>query len=1118
MKAQRVLCKNIAALLLASAAAQAAPDILTGISPAWEPGGNWSMGVRPGIGDNAVINAEGTVDINGSALGGTTEIQDFTFDTALGATLSNEAAGAAMDLALNGGRGAGVPLIQSLGNTTYTIQGTGSGSSALRLVLKASGDVNVGSTDPLLPLTVSSVIVENGGARNLRKTGPGRLVLGGANTFTGGVTIAEGIVETGRTAGVSGLGTGVVTFTGGTLQVRENGTSSGVTLTYGNNLVVGAGGGSINADRISGTNTLIVVQFGTLSIGAQTLNLSAGSNYRVRFAGATTLSGDATLNVGSGGASPMQVFMNGAIGGGAFGLTKSGIGSVTLSAANTFTGTMNINGGGITLTGAGSLASPRINVAAGATFTVSGVTGGYKLGGTQTLAGAGTVFGTVTALNSATLQPGGAIGAGTLGFSALTLGQAAGDLASVNFASLINAPRLNVSSSNGLIANGGANSVTINIGGGAPAVGTYTMVKYLGAIGGAGFGAFRLGSLPTRLISAALVDNAANTSIDLNVTAIDFPIWTGALDNEWTAASQAAPKNWVLNSNNATSTDFLVDDNATFTDLATRTTVNIGAADVSPGAVIFNNSTKDFTITGAHGIAGIGGLQKSGAGKVTIATTNSFAGPVTLTAGTVSAGSIGDIGVASGLGAGGTITINGGTLEYTGPAASTNRTVSVGVAGATISAADSLAITSAVAVTGQLTVASGTLELGAGSTLGSAAITTNGALRLNSAGAMAINNIVSGTGGLSLRGGGTFTIGGAGANAYAGTTEVSNATLIAGKGAGVTAIPGDIILNAGGTFRYLNNNVSNQIADGASIFIHGGIFGDPFTTGPTDPGATDTVTNVVVDNGGWFASGRNVTPGPFTITGTLHVAGGGVALAQRGGIISANAIVIGDGSVNLDGGSTTANAQSRLDVGPGGLTLSGGTINFNSGPSAVGGASQGSIVRLGGDVVSTGASQLVRMNPFVSNATLDLLGATRTFNVEGTLEIGALAAQITVSNGSIDKTGGGTLTISGPQNSAALTASGGTTVLNTALGTGAGTITANAAVNLQAAQTLASLDIGAQGVITVIAPSPAPSDPDPAFAAIGALAFATVPEPGGCPLLWLGGCAVLSRWRGRRNG
>jgi len=94
------------------------------------------------------------------------------------------------------------------------------------------------------------------------------------------------------------------------------------------------------------------------------------------------------------------------------GLTKRGIGTLTLSGANTYTGATTISGGSLALGGGGSIGnSPSINVSAGAIFDISGVT--YTLGASQTLTGSGAVNGTATI--NGTLAPGPSIG--TLSFS-----------------------------------------------------------------------------------------------------------------------------------------------------------------------------------------------------------------------------------------------------------------------------------------------------------------------------------------------------------------------------------------------------------------------------------------------------------------------------------------------------------------------------------------------------------------------------------------------------------------------------------------------------------------------------------------------------------------------------
>jgi autotransporter-associated beta strand protein len=1277
------------ALLLAPIAIEASPDTLSGLNPAWATGGNWSLGFAPGVGDNALITATGIVDVNGAALGGLRELQDITFSALNNVTLANGSNTTAMVLALNGGRGAGVPLIQTGGNVAYTIQGPGTGvpANSLGVQLNASGSISVGST-----LIISSVISQSGGARSLIKTGVGRLKLSGANSYSGGMTVSDGTLEaasngalgtgaaiinggtleinqanttlsvssvtvntgariavrngsvlnnavtlaggtltthetdTGIFAGavnvtgnsfadlrsyidpgtdldltisgvlsgngsltISGndgggkaliltkagnlvtgnsfsghyfinsgqtlrampttpttptttgnLGTGTVHLSGSTLQVRDNGTADFQTLPYGNNIEVQSGGGTIDVDRASGSTATNTIRFGALTIGQQTLNFTGGNSYRVRIQGPTTLTGAATFNP-----TTARAEFGGVVSG-AFDFTKTGSGFVSFFAANTYTGQTNVNGGVLTVTSTGSIAnSPVINVASGATFDVAAVAGGFQLTASHTLAGSGTVSGSTsnrfTVANGGAIIPGGNAGTGVLNMNYLKFGSVAGDTASVNFVNAGTPAILRVNSTDGLSANGGANSVTVNVSGAAPFVGTYPLIDYVGTVGGTGIGAFQLGTLPVRVIGASLVHNAAQTRFDLVVNSVDSAVWKGALSNEWSNTVLTSPKNWVLSSNNATTTDFLVGDSVTFTDIAIRTTVDISVTDVVPSLVTFNNTTQDFTITGIHAITGVGGLTKNGTGKVTIENSNSFTGPVTLNAGTVRVYELADATLPSGIGAGNSIAFNGGTLEFLGSFGSTNRTISLGAGGGTVRNDLDLTLAGVISGAGRLTksgdgiltlaaantyatttISGGTLEIGPGGTLGSGTVTNNATLSFNSFNAVIVNNVIQGNGTVKQVGFGTVTLGGATANTYTGVTEISNGTLIAGKTANITAIPGDLVINSGGAFRYLGNNVSNQIANTASITIYaGGSFGDP-NNPPTNPGATDTVANVTV-NGGTFNSGRNVTIGAFTITGTLYVLGGGVANAQRGGVISAQTARIDDGFVNLDGGSGTMNNESRLDVGPGGLHLAGGTINFNIGGVAAG--SVGSILRLSGNVTSSGNSFFVHSIPGLANAIVDLRGATRTFDVEDTLQIGTVAAPLTIQNGILTKTGTGTLILAGTQTYNPLNANEGTTTLQTALGTGTSTVNANAEVVFEADQTLGILNIGPNGIVRLGSAAPAPalaaapeetlaeqevaSEPDEILAGPAQ----AIPEPNLTALLLLGATALLGRRR-----
>jgi fibronectin-binding autotransporter adhesin len=824
------------------------------------------------------------------------------------------------------------------------------------------------------------------------------------------------------------LGTATASLTGGTLQVRDDGTDSGMTILYNNNVIVGSGGGVIDVDRAASINTDNTVQFGSLAIGNEKLTTTGLNNYGVSFSGPVTLSGDASFEAAS-----ARLKFNAAITG-PFGITTNGTSPVTLAGTNTYTGTTNIAGGTLTVTG--SIAtSPQIKIADTGILDVTATPGGFVVTGTQTLSGTGLVSGLVTVANNGTLSaPGGSAVSLGLNFNQLTLGQAPGDIANLAVILNTNPGKINVTMPGGLTISGGAGSAKLQVSSVSLAVGTYTLVDYDGAIGGAGFGGFAIGSLPPRTI-ATLVNNIANTSVDLSVTGTDFPVWTGAVSSQWSTATIANPKNWREN-NSGINTDFINGDRVVFNDTGVRNLIDVSVEDVSVTNIVFDHSLQNYTITGTKAINGTGGLVKLGNGTLTIGTVNGFTGSVSIGGGVISIGTIANTGTASALGAGSAISIDGGTLQFTGTTGTTNRTLTIGTSGATIQTDGVLTVSASIAGTGNLaktgtgtliltgtnnthtdtTITSGILQVGNGTANagapGTGTIANQGELIFDHSNTFTITNLIDGIGKLRKRGTGTLTLGGFSPNTFSGGTTISGGILIAGKPAGTDAL-GDLTIETGGTFRYLTNNVSNQIADTASVTLNGGTFGDPAATTPTNPGATDTITNLTI-NAGTFASGRNVTLGAFTILGALKV-NGGVALAQRGGVIFAESAEIGAGSVNLDGGSTTGGQESRFDVGSGGLKLTSGTINFNSGPSAITATSNGSIFNLTGDVVSTGTSRLVRLNPaqLAPKARIDLGGLERTFDVTGTLQIGGTGAPVEIANGNLTKTGPGSLTLAG---------------------------------------------------------------------------------------------------------
>jgi autotransporter-associated beta strand protein len=133
------------------------------------------------------------------------------------------------------------------------------------------------------------------------------------------------------------------------------------------------------------------------------------------------------------------------------------------------------------------------------------------------------------------------------------------------------------------------------------------------------------------------VDNVADGRVDLNLTAFDFPRWTGATNTNWDTATQ----NW-REVNSGAATLYLQgaggSDSVLFDDTATGSTnVNLASA-LTPSSVIVNNPTKNYTFSGTGKLAAITALLKLGGGRLTLANTggNDYAGKTMVNAGTSS--------------------------------------------------------------------------------------------------------------------------------------------------------------------------------------------------------------------------------------------------------------------------------------------------------------------------------------------------------------------------------------------------------------------------------------------------------------------------------------------------
>ncbi len=336
------------------------------------------------------------------------------------------------------------------------------------------------------------------------------------------------------------------------------------------------------------------------------------------------------------------------------GLIKNGAGTLTLTGFNNYTGPTIVNGGKLVSTTSTS-ASGNYTVADGA--------------------GLGVVL--PFANNQLTVAN-------------LTLGSATGASLDFDLGAFGN-PVLPALSAGALTVNG---TITVNIADALPQVGQFPLLQYTSR---SGAGTFVLGTLPTG-VEAALVNNTANNSIDLNITQVGLPRWDGQAGGNWDIG---VTTNWVELSTGLPTVynDGLV---ALFDDAALGTTTVNLVATVAPGGVTVTNDLQNYTFVGSGKITGATGLTKQGAGSLTLAIPdNDYTGPTIISGGRLSVTNLASGGQPSPIGAASSAANNlvlaGGTLSYTGPAAAINRGYSVQAAGSAIETAADLSLSGPVA-------------------------------------------------------------------------------------------------------------------------------------------------------------------------------------------------------------------------------------------------------------------------------------------------------------------------------------------------------------------------------------------------------------------------------------
>lgn len=981
MKPAHLLLKKLA-ILLAVCALGFAPLAALAVTGTWiDPdGGSWT---------NAVNWSGGTIPGN---VGDTADFSTLTL-------------GSAPVVTLDGATNIGYLVFGDVGNTYGWTLATGSGGPLTLAVSTGSPTITVNNQTN----TISLALV---GTQGLTTAGSGTLLLTGSNTYTGNTLISQGTLTLGvggkltSSQSITIAANATLTLNGTTptsnrdqLQSSNSTTSALVingtlestatvesrlyaaAITMNNGTISCNGGegpyGSFAVDSVAGNRTI------TANGASNTINGSGngiGINTPSVLTFNTPTAADAIAVSARLGAT---TFIAG-------GIAKSGAGTVTLSATNTYTGATTVSGGTLTIGGAGELGSGAyaglitnngtLNYSSTALQTLSGV-----IRGTGSLANNGPGTLTLSAVNAysgpTVLNGGTTVGVtgGACAFSSVDVATTAAVLSVTitNNTETWSCTNLSFDAGGTLNFNFGAitpsSTVAPLVVGNAVVFTATPIIAVQGtAIGTLPIGSYPLitwgsvaGTVPTTVALPAH-RGTANLSVNgntlyLNITSLGTePLYWAASSGAWDIGLSS---NWKDSAHNITT--YSNPDSVVFEDSlsgAGPITVTL-ETNVAPTSVTISNNLKSYTLAGTGAITGAQGLTKAGTNILVILNTNTYTGSTTIIAGTLQLGD----GVAdNGVVAGGIAVSNGATIDF---AAATNQTYAGVISGSggavVISGAGTLTLTASNTYAGNTTINAGTLQLlkpGSISHSGTTTVNTNSELELNSNGATWAANLANTN--ISLNGGTLALTANSGIGQYI-------------TGAGVNNVPtasSFITVHAGST----------GAPNATGLFLDNGLIGSGTITVSSD---TDGIAVVLRENTTRF-SGTIIVDGNPT-TGSLA---SGLAVGNASGQpILTNTDLEIDGTMEM-GNSYMGWANGTVN----GLTLPIGALN--------------------------GAGMVI--------ANMGTAGFTRGLNIGGNGHDGIFTGTIVDGNNdmlSLIKTGNGTQTLTGANGySGTTTVSGGT--------------------------------------------------------------------------------------------
>ncbi|ECS7672215.1 autotransporter outer membrane beta-barrel domain-containing protein [Salmonella enterica subsp. enterica serovar Cubana] len=929
------------------------------------------------------------------------------------------------------------------GSNTYTGGTIISGGTLVATNVEALGTGDV-TDNAVLELntggTFDNVI---SGSGQVVKSGDDALTLSGSNTYTGGTTISGGTLVA---TNVEALGSGDVTDDA-TLELNTGGDF---------------------ANNIGGTGSVV-------KSGDETLTLSGANSYT----GGTTISGgtlvatnvdalgtgdvtdNATLELNTGGDFDNAI-------GGTGSVVKSGDKTLTLSGANSYSGATTISGGTLIAANVNALGTGAIDNRASLLLDASGqftVTDLTTESGGNTEIGAGSTLQATTLtqksdstltinLDSNTADP--VIHAASQVSLAGTLDiTGVGDVLDSDPASTDDLDTFTLIASDKTIA---GDFEKLTVAGMDADLADFITVD--GRIDDTG----KQYELTTALTWYADRDDAVTDAHGtFNLTNADgsFAVNT-VLENVDAMLDPASATGWdgtslikqgagtlILNAENTYTGGTTISGGT----LVATNVDALGSGDVTDDATLELNTGGTFD----NAISGSGQVVKSGDETLTLSGTNTYSGGTLISGGTLVASNVEALGT-------GDVTDNA-TLEMNTGGDFINNIGGTGRVEK--SGDDALTLSGSNTYTGGTTINDGTLIATSVDALGSGDVTNNAVLELNTGGDF-INNI-GGTGRVEKSGDETLTL--SGSNTYTGGTLISGGTLVATNvealGTGDVTdnavlelnTGGDFINNIGGTGRVEKSGDDTLTLSGSNSYTGGTLIsgGTLVATNVDALGSGDVTNNAVLElnTGGTFdnaisGSGQVVKSGDETLTlsGSNTYTGG--TTINDGTLIATSVDALGSGDV-------TDNAVLELNTG-------GDFDNAISG--------SGQVVKSGDETLTLSGTNSYTDGTLISDGTLvasnvEALGTGDvTDNAVLELNTGGDFDNAISGSGQVEKSGDGTLTLSGSNTyTGGTTINDGTLIATSVDALGSGDVTDNATLALNTGGTFDNAISGSGQVV-----------------------------------------------------